>query len=183
MNVLLYNKITKQYRPIEYPRKDLKPILGDSEDNEYYFLERGSYPEEYNQIIHNVNSHIEFTEETLDNLPHIKKAKEFYTVTIKQPKEIANLLDRSVGNWIEAHHPVWKQVKYISRYIYLSQLISSGNTSKEIENEILFLNDLDTWANTCRLLRDKKQKDWEDLEIIPTFEWPNPPKKEDYEYN
>lgn len=183
MKVLLYNKLTKEKREIEYPRQDLNPVLGDAIGNEYFFIEETSLPEDYNSIVHNIVPSIEFTEECLETSQHIKKAKKVYTIEARQDREISSTLDNSVGNWIEAHYPVWKQVKYISRYIYLSQLVSLGLATENINKEIRFLNDLDSWYNECRQLRDTKMKGWELDKEIPRLEWPKPPKKEDYEYN
>lgn len=75
---------------------------------------------------------------------------------------------------------MWKQTKYLSRYIYLQQLEAAGVITTSQTNEKTFLEDLDTWANQCRASRDQKEQEFLDNGIAPEFTWSEPPLKENY---
>lgn len=184
MIVLKVDNKTGKQETIKYPRHDLGPIeLSGDADYSFYAIVEDTLPEDFNPEKSYYNRNIilttdKYVDENLGQLDHILIARNTYVVIDYDQSEIIRKLSESVGLHIESNLPLWKQNKYLSRYIYLSQLLANNTISESQIVEITWLGDLDTWSNQCRTLRDERENEYVNNGIFPDlYNWPEMPIK------
>lgn len=167
MKIATYNN--GEFIKIGYPRKDFKPVEKLEKGIQFYYIEenRPDYSPEKSSL-KKVDG-LELTEDKHEEYPHILKAIQNYEVIDYTQSQIINNLNRAVGEWIEERLPVWKQVKYISRFMYLDILAKEGTATTEQLQEMEYLNDLDNWVIKCRADRDLREQEYLNNGIFPSF--------------
>lgn len=163
----------------EYPNKSLKnAVLGLSNLIKYFYIEEENEPE-YNSNQSYLSSSYELTDVFHDTYTHLLIATKTYTVSDYDSDIIIEKLNTSVGDHIESALPLWKQNKYLSRYIYLKELLDSGEITDDQISEMQYLGDLDTWANECRAERDNREEEYLNNGTFPSFEWDEMPTRQE----
>lgn len=161
-----------------YANKDIsKPIKDLEKGLQYYFIEEIK-PINTDSIRYYLKPNkVVLTEEKHPEYSHFLKAvKEWELVEFSQDL-IIEKLNHSVGDWIESNFPIWKQTKYLSRFIYLDMLKRDESITEDQLTEMAYLNDLDNWVIKCRADRDLRESDFINNGVFPSFEWDLMPTK------
>jgi hypothetical protein len=167
MNVIIYNKITKEKKEDHYPRIDIsEPIEGLDPNIEIYFIKEN--------LIENPNPDKYFTTYTdvlTKNLhttyTHIKLANRNYSLVEKNTPEIIQKLNDELASYLDTNCPEWERIKLLSRI--------SLNTK---QNEHQYYKAVLQWLDDCRTERDIRENSYLTNNQFPKFnEWPVKPAK------
>lgn len=162
-------KIEDEIKEVEYPHLDIAtPVVGLSKGIVYYYIENIPVPE------YDSNKSYIKPKDTLINIPHSDYPHLFicergYVVIDYPQSAVIEKLNNAVGEWIESRIPVWKQIKYLSRFMYLDILKKEGTATDLQLQEIAYLNDLDNWVIKCRADRDVRENEYLTNGIFPSF--------------
>lgn len=156
-----------------YPRHDMGEVIGLPPNHEYYIIKQAERPV-YNPDIEFLRP-LEILSEDRDNeFLHLKICYRDYEIVPHRKEVIIRKLNDSVGEHIENELPLWKQIKYIQKKLKLKE--KQNNSDDEIE-ELNYYNSLEEWADRCRIERDKREEDYLNNNIIPSFIWEGKPEK------
>lgn len=170
-------KIGEEIKEVNYPHIDIsKPVAGLQEGILYYFIEEKEKPV-YNSEKSYLKPFENLTERIHDEFNHLLICERGFEVVDFPKEQIIEKLNLAVGDWIESRLPVWKQVKYISRFMYLDILKAEGTATEEQLREMSYLNDLDNWVIKCRNDRDLREKDLIENDVFPLFYFDEMPQK------
>lgn len=174
MKVIVLNKKTGDRIFKEYPRIDLDVILGLSKEYEIYgILEINKIP--VNTDTHKLCFNEEWTDEPFDGIKHIKTYKKTYYSEVLSNNIIIEKLNTSVGEWIDSNYPFWEQNKHTGQILKLEK--DSNDWDEYDTARFNWIVDTANWARGCRELRDYKEKELIENNIIPNFIWDNRPDK------
>lgn len=91
---------------------------------------------------------------------HLKICERKWILQEKSQQEIISRLNFELGNYLDSEYPVYKRDKDL-------RLISF---SKEKDaNKLKLIQDLDTWMDTCRSLRDARELNYVNNGVFPEF--------------
>jgi len=153
MKVVRKNLDNGEVKVVDYPRHDTEPVYGLTGNVEFYLIERDTYPTE-DARLYFIKELIECTEEQDEQLPHFKKAVIHYEVIRKPDWIIIDELNKSLGNYLDEHYPIWKRIKHTRELME----IGSGDIDSEQADRLIYLNIWREWENTCRTERDEKER-------------------------
>jgi len=174
MNFIFYNTKTGIGTRKKYPRKDLEPIIGLSEDIKIYVIIEENQPR-YDNNQYYLEKTESYTEEIYDNYEHIF----IYRISwkpIEHPKpKIINNLNKSLGDYLDTEYPLWERTKHLAEKIEL--LNKDEHMLSESERERLeLITGLDDWINRCRTERDVKEEEYVTNNVFPDFDnWDSRP--------
>jgi len=172
MSYIVRDKQTLEFNVIKnYPRGDeSKPIDGLEENLEIFKIIDVAPLFDINKQRLSIDGYL-FTNEAYNE--HIKIAKLNYIISDIPPDEIIKKLNNSLGNHLDSNYPFWEQNKHSGKGLrYISTLMQGGTPTQEessyINSKVIVLAD---WARRCRDERDKREKNYLENNIFPSFEW------------
>ena len=170
-------KIGDEIREVEYPHIDIsKPVYGLQEGIIYYFIQDIDRPE-YDSNMSYLKPFQNLTEKKHSEYNHLLICERGFEIINYNQSAIIEKLNNAVGEWIESRLPVWKQIKYISRFMYLDISKNEGTATNDQLSEMSWLNDLDNWVIKCRSDRDLREKEYINNGIFPSFTFDEMPIK------
>jgi len=175
MNIILYNKITKERIFKKYPRNDLEPIVGLSDDIIVYYVIESDKPN-YDNRTHSLKFNEIWSDDIYEDKEHIKICYKNYYLSQLPNEIIIENLNNSVGDWIDNNYPLWEQNKHTGQILRLRlQKEKSEWDEFDIARYEWIINTAD-WVRSCRLKRDLYEYELMN-NIIPDFIWDNRPDK------
>ena len=168
----------KEIKEVNYPNISLEnKVAGLVDGIRYYFIIESEKPA-FNTEQSYIKQRDILTDESHQDYPHLLICNRVYDVINYPVGTIINRLNDNVGQHIESNFPLWKQNKYISRYIYLGELVKVGQITPEQIAEMQWIGEVDTRAILCRAERDKRESEFINNGIFPDlYNWPEMPQK------
>lgn len=159
MKVVRLNKKTGEKKVVGYPRYDLKPVVGLSEDIGFYGIIEEKRPD-CDYKTHTIKTIETFSGEPFEGKSYIKTFTKSYELELLSNERIIQELNNSVGSHIDINYPNWKQNKHALE-------IQIGTTQERID----YITNLFDWAQRCRTERDLRESELINNSDLPSFEW------------
>lgn len=151
-----------EQKTVEYPCKDInKPAPGLVKGIEFYFINEAERPTPDSRL-YTVKRTERLTEDVNESYPHLKNAYIDYEVVQLSNEKIIENLNSSLGQHLDTNYPIWKRIKHAD------ELITGATTEREA-----YIQSLKDWEQSCRDLRDLKEKELIENNQLPDFNWPN----------
>lgn len=171
MKVILRNLSTGEIKHVNYPRHDNGPVIGLSSNLRYYVTENIDYTDSFDSNLYHLKLHEEYTDEPSSTYPHIYVRRLWYELELNDVNQIIENLNNSVGDYLETCFPYWKQLKYLNRYVTLTEIqVESGLMSSEAI-ELEYIKSVRLWFDRVRLSRDEKEYNLVKNNVLPDFQW------------
>ena len=170
-------KIGEEVKEVNYPHIDIaNPVAGLDGGIVYYYIDKLERPEiDFNK------SYLKPTEVLTDKIhpeySHLLVCERGYEVVDYPNETIIEKLNTAVGEWIESRMPLWKQSKYLGRYIGLKDLNKEGLLDQDRINEMNYYLSLWEWADKCRSDRDLREHEYINNDVFPSFVFDEMPPK------
>jgi hypothetical protein len=147
MNVIIYNKQTKEIKEDHYPRVDIsEPIEGLDPNIEIYFINE--------QLVKNPNTeqyYIQYADELINEThqkyKHLKICNRKHYLVEKNKDEVIQKLNDELGIYVDREYPIWERNKHLQEFLF-----------EATEERINYIKELSAWLMKCRELRNEKEK-------------------------
>jgi len=169
MDFIFYNTKTGVGVTKKYPRNDLEPIIGLSDDIKIYLILEERIPS-YDQNRYFIKKNESYTDEIYENHEHIFIYRISWELIEFPKQKIINKLNDSLGNFLDSQYPMWERTKHLMEYMEL-QNKKNGLNDEEMQR-LEMIGYLNNWMNQCRAERDNKEKEFITNNIFPDlYDW------------
>lgn len=105
----------------------------------------------------------------------IKMCFHRWEVLKHQQSVIIEKLNASLGNHLDEQYPIWERAKHAGEGTYILWDKSENKITQAQLDRKAYIDSVYAWITKCRTDRDKKETEFINKKIFPSFEWTDRP--------